>query len=70
LKIKKGDEVTAPSFTFIAMANAVLFQGAKPVFADVDERTFNKYQSQRCLRESKRQTKAIIAVHLFGHIAS
>ena len=41
LNTKQGDEVIVPSFTFISTANAVLFQGAKPVFADVDERTFN-----------------------------
>ena len=41
LGIKQGDEVIVPSFTFISTANAVLFQEAKPVFADVDERTFN-----------------------------
>ena len=38
--IKKGDEVIVPSFTFIATANAPLFVGAKPVFADIEEKTF------------------------------
>jgi len=38
--IKNGDEVIVPSFTFIATANAPLFVGAKPVFADIEEETF------------------------------
>jgi len=64
--IKPGDEVIVPSFTFIATANAVLFQGAKPVFADVDERTFN-INPNDVLEKVSDKTKAIIAVHLFGH---
>ncbi len=38
--IKKGSEVIVPSFTFIATANAPIFVGAKPVFADIDDETF------------------------------
>jgi perosamine synthetase len=41
-KIKQDDEVIVPSFTFIATANAPLFVGAKPVFADIEEETFLK----------------------------
>lgn len=36
-----GDEVICPSFTFIATANAILYTGAKPVFVDIDPRTYN-----------------------------
>jgi perosamine synthetase len=64
--IKPGDEVIVPSFTFISTANAVLFQGAKPVFADVDGRTFNINPEDVSEKISER-TKAIIGVHLFGH---
>ncbi len=66
LGIKQGDEVIVPSFTFISTANAVLFQGAKPVFADVDERTFN-VNPEDVVEKITDKTKAIIAVHLFGH---
>lgn len=38
--IGAGDEVIVPSFTFIATANAVLYAGARPIFVDVDPRTF------------------------------
>lgn len=66
LDIKQGDEVIVPSFTFISTANAVLFQGAKPVFTDVDERTFN-INPNDVLEKISDRTEAIIAVHLFGH---
>lgn len=66
LDVKQGDEVIVPSFTFISTANAVLFQGAKPVFADVDERTFN-IDPNDVLEKISDRTKAIIGVHLFGH---
>ncbi len=66
LGIKQGDEVIVPSFTFISTANAVLFQGAKPVFADIDERTFNM-NPEDVLEKISDRTRAIIGVHLFGH---
>lgn len=66
LNIKHGDEVIIPSFTFISTANAVLFQGAKPVFVDVNERTFNIDPGDVLERITDR-TKAVIGVHLFGH---
>jgi len=66
LGIKQGDEVIAPSFSFISTANSILFQGAKPVFADVGERTFN-INPKDVLKKITDRTKAIIGVHLFGH---
>jgi len=66
LDIKHGDEVIVPDFTFISTANAVLFHRAKPVFADVNERTFN-ISIEDIIKKITNKTKAIIGVHLFGH---
>lgn len=66
LGIKEGDEVITTPFTFIATANSILYQKAKPVFADVDERTFN-INPVDVLNKITAKTKAIIGVHLFGH---
>ena len=44
--IGEGDEVITSPFTFIASANSVLFVGAKPVFVDIDPKTFNMDVSQ------------------------
>ena len=41
LGIGPGDEVIVPSFTFVAVANAVRYEGATPVFVDIEERTLN-----------------------------
>ena len=66
LDLKEGDEVIVPDFTFIATANAVLFQGAKPVFADIDKKTF-ALDLDDVIAKITSKTKAIIGVHLFGH---
>ncbi len=63
--IGPGDEVIVPSFTWISTANAVLYTGATPVLADVDPVTYNIDPQDAASRVSD-QTKAIIAVHLFG----
>ena len=63
--IGPGDEVIVPSFTFIATANAPLFVGAKPVFADVEERTFG-LDPQDVIRKITAKTKAIIPIHYGG----
>jgi perosamine synthetase len=60
-----GDEVIVPAFSFVATASAVAMCGAKPVFADVDEQTFNILPEQVEERITPK-TKAVIAVHLFG----
>lgn len=65
LGIGDGDEVILPSFTFIAAANAVLYQRAKPVFADIDPRTLN-LAPESVARAITSRTRAIIAVHTFG----
>lgn len=65
LDLKKGDEVIVPSFTFIASANCVLYIGAKPVLADIDEKTYN-IDPKDVERKITKKTKAIIAVHQIG----
>ncbi|MEM1666919.1 MAG: DegT/DnrJ/EryC1/StrS family aminotransferase [Nitrososphaerota archaeon] len=63
--IGHGDEVIIPAMTFVATANVVLIQGAKPVFVDVDPETL-------CMDPEKFQdaitdnTKAVIPVHVYG----
>ncbi len=65
--IQKGDEVIVPPLTFSATAFSVLYLGAKPVFADVDKKTFNISPIQISKKITNR-TKAIITVSLFGLI--
>lgn len=68
LGIGPGDEVVTVPNTFIATAEAITWCGAKPVFADIDERTNNMNPAN--LRTAiTRKTKAIIPVHLFGQTA-
>lgn len=69
LDIKKGDEVIVPSFTFAATALAVLHVGATPVFADVEENTFN-LSPESVTKALSRKTRAMIPVHLFGQCAN
>jgi perosamine synthetase len=66
--VREGDEVITTPFTFIATANAILYQGAKPVFADIDLRTYN-LDPDNVLEVITPKTKAIIVVHLYGHPA-
>jgi dTDP-4-amino-4,6-dideoxygalactose transaminase len=63
--IGPGDEVIVPAFTWVATANAVLYCGATPVFADVD-RTTNNIDPADVARKLTPRTRAVIAVHLFG----
>ena len=68
LGIGEGDEVILPSFTFIAAGNAVLYQRAKPVFADIDVLDLN-LDPGRIEEKITPRTRAIIVVHTFGHPA-
>jgi len=68
LGIKSGDEIIVPSFTFIATAEVVALLGAKPVFADINPKTFN-IDSGKIEKLITKKTKAIIPVHLFGLMA-
>jgi len=68
LGLEPGDEVITPSFTFIATTEVVALLGLKPVFAEVDSKTF-------CLdphsveKQITKKTKAIVPVHLYGQSA-
>jgi dTDP-4-amino-4,6-dideoxygalactose transaminase len=65
LQIGPGDEVITTPFTFIATAEVITAVGAKPVFVDIDAKTFNLDITQLRTAITKR-TKAIVPVHLFG----
>jgi perosamine synthetase len=65
LGIGENDEVIVPSFTFIAVANAVRYQRATPVFVDIDPLTLNLDPVQVEAAVTAR-TRAIIIVHSFG----
>ena len=69
LGIGSGDEVIVPSFTFIATSFAVTYTGAKPVFVDIDEYTYN-IDPNKVEKAVTKRTKAIIPVHLFGLCAN
>ena len=63
--ISEGDEVIVPAFTYVASANAVEYQKAKPVFVDIDIKTFN-LDVEQLEQTITDKTKAIVPVHLFG----
>ncbi|MBN1692132.1 MAG: DegT/DnrJ/EryC1/StrS family aminotransferase, partial [Dehalococcoidales bacterium] len=63
--IGKGDEVIVPSFTFISTANASLFVGARPVFADIEEQTFG-LDPEDVVNKITPKTKAILPIHYGG----
>ena len=68
LGLKPGDEVIAPSFTFIATAEVVAVLGLTPVIVDVEPDTFN-ISPEAILKAITPRTKAIVPVHLFGQTA-
>ncbi len=65
LKLKKGDEVIVPAFTFIASVEVIALLGLTPVVCDVDRDTFNMNVDQLEALITPR-TKVILPVHLFG----
>ena len=66
LDIGPGDEVLLPSYTFVATANAVLYQGATPVFVDIIGPQDLNLDPADLEAKITRRSKAIIAVHLAG----
>lgn len=65
LELQPGDEVIVPAFTYVAAAEVIALLGLTPVLVDVDPQTFN-LDPQKIEGAISRNTKAIIAVHLFG----
>lgn len=65
LGIGAGDEVILPAFTCVVVPNAILYCGARPVYVDIDARTFNIDPAKVSAAVTHR-TRAIIAQHTFG----
>lgn len=65
LDIKPGDEIITTPFTFIATAETIALLGAKPVFVEIDEKTYN-IDASKIEEVITPKTKAIIAVSLYG----
>ncbi len=68
LGLKRGDEVITPSFTYIATTEVVALLGLRPVFVDVDPKTYcvNPEEIRKAITP---KTKAIVPVHLYGQAA-
>ncbi len=65
LDIQPGDEIITTPFTFIATAETIALLGAKPVFVDIDEKTYN-IDPSKIAEKITPKTKAIISVSLYG----
>ena len=63
-----GDEVITVPFTFVATVAAIVYTGARPVFVDIDPRSYT-IDVPQIERAITRRTKAILPVHLYGHPA-
>jgi perosamine synthetase len=66
MEIKPGDAIITTPFTFVATSNAILHAGARPVFVDVDERTFNLDPNRVEDAVRRERARAILCVHLYG----
>jgi len=71
LGISEGDDVLASTFTFIGSVNAILYQGANPVFIDSDKESWNLSPKllNKYLCECEKKPKALIVTHLYGQCA-
>jgi perosamine synthetase len=66
--VSDGDEVVTSPFSFVASANAALYERARPVFADIDPVTLNLDPQAAAAAVSER-TRALLPVHIFGYPA-
>jgi perosamine synthetase len=66
--VSEGDEVVTSPFSFVASSNAVVYERARPVFADIDARTLNLDPAAAAAAVTDRTT-AILPVHIFGYPA-
>ena len=66
--IEAGDEVLTTPFSFVASANSILYEGARPVFCDIDRRTLNLDPDAAAAAVTDR-TAGILPVHIFGYPA-
>lgn len=71
LGVREGDDVAASTFTFIGSVNAILYQGANPVFIDSDKESWNLSPKllNKYLCECEKKPKALIVTHLYGMCA-
>jgi perosamine synthetase len=66
--VGEGDEVVTSPFSFVASSNAVIYERARPVFADIDPRTLNLDPDAAAAARTAR-TAAVLPVHIFGYPA-
>jgi len=66
LGIREGDEVITTPFSFVASANVMLYERAKPVFVDIDPETLN-IDASRVEERIEDTTRALLPVHVFGY---
>jgi UDP-2-acetamido-2-deoxy-ribo-hexuluronate aminotransferase len=68
IDVKPGDEILTTPFTFVATTETIALLGAVPVYADIDEKTYN-IDVRNIENRITSKTKAIIPVHLYGQPA-
>jgi dTDP-4-amino-4,6-dideoxygalactose transaminase len=64
--IEPGDEVVTTPFSFVASANCLLYEGARPIFCDIDPRTLN-ITAEAAGEALTEKTTGILPVHIFGY---
>jgi perosamine synthetase len=66
--VERGDDVVTTPFSFVASANCVLYEGARPVFCDIDPRTLN-ISAEAAADAVTDRTTGLLPVHIFGYPA-